>query len=109
MVVFEIGDLDQARIIKSVLKFSVAALSAGLVVQLSKTLVWPFINMTKFWGVFTQGLVAGVAGLGTYFLLTYLFRSQEALDLIEVLKKNFLLVKAKGMEEIPDQSEVRGL
>lgn len=107
---FEIGDLDQARIIKSVLKFSVAALSAGLVVQLSKTLVWPFINMTKFWGVFTQGLVAGIAGLGTYFLLTYLFRSQEALDLIEVLKKKLpFSKKAKGMEEIPDQSEVRGL
>jgi hypothetical protein len=66
--------------------------------------------MTKFWGVFTQGLVAGVAGLGTYFLLTYLFRSQEALDLIEVLKKKLpFSKKAKGMEEIPDQSEVRGL
>ena len=107
---FEIGDLDQARIVKSVLKFSVAALSAGLVVQFSKTLIWPFIDMTKFMGVLTQGLTAGIAGLASYFLISCLLRSQEALDLVEVLRKRLpFSKKTKKIDDIPDQSEVRGI
>lgn len=107
---FEIGDLDQKKIINSVIKFSIAGLVAGFVVQAGKSLVWPLINMTKFLGVLIQGMFAGLLGLGIYFLLCYLMKSEEMLELIEVIKKKLpFSKKTKKIDDIPDQSEVRGL
>ncbi len=107
---FEIGDLDQKKIINSVIKFSVAGLASGFVIQIGKSLVWPFIDMTKFLGVFTQGAVAGLFGLGIYFLLCYIMKSEEMIELIDVVKKKLpFSKKTKKIDEIPDQSEVRGL
>lgn len=107
---FEIGDLDQRRIIRSVIKFSVAGLVAGFFIQAGKSIVWPFIDMTTFLGVLTQGLVAGILGLGVYFLLCYIMKSEEMLELIEVIKrKKPFSGKTKKSEDFPDQSEARGL
>jgi putative peptidoglycan lipid II flippase len=107
---FEIGDLDQKKIINSVIKFSVAGLASGFVIQIGKSLVWPFIDMTKFLGVFTQGAVAGLFGLGIYFLLCYVMKSEEMIELIDVIKRKLPFSrKTKKIDEIPDQSEVRGL
>lgn len=107
---FDVGELDQKRIIRSVLKFSVAGLIAGFFAQISKTIIWPFIDMTKFWGVFTQGMVAGIIGLSLYFLLCYLMKSEEMLEFIQVIKKRLPFShRSKKIEEIGDQSEVRGL
>lgn len=107
---FEMGDLDQKKIINSVLKFSFAALVAGFFVQAGKAIIWPFINMTTFWGVLTQGAVAGVLGLFVYFLLCYFMKSDEMLELLEIIKKKIPFnKKTKKEEDLGDQSEVRGL
>lgn len=107
---FEMGDLDQKNIIISVLKFSFAALVAGFFIQAGKVLIWPFIDMSTFWGVLSQGLVAGLLGLGVYFLLTYLLKSEEMIELIQIIKKRLPFTnKIKKEEEIADQSEARGL
>ena len=107
---FEVGELDQKRIIRSVLKFSIAGLAAGFFIQAGKSLIWPFIDMTKFWGVFSQGFVAGVFGLGVYFLLCYLMKSEEMLDFIQIIKRKVPFGRrAKKIDEIGDQSEARGL
>lgn len=107
---FEMGDLDQKNIIISVLKFSFAALVAGFFIQAGKALIWPFIDMSTFWGVLSQGLVAGLLGLGVYFLLTYLLKSEEMIELIQIVKKRLPFTnKIKKEEEIADQSEARGL
>lgn len=107
---FEMGDLDQKNIIISVLKFSFAALVAGFFIQAGKALIWPFIDMSTFWGVLSQGLVAGLLGLGVYFLLTYLLKSEEMIELIQIIKKRLPFTnKIKKEEEIADQSEARGL
>lgn len=106
---FEVGDLDQRRIVGSVIKFFIAALVSGFFIQVGKVLIWPFIDMTRFWGVFVQGAVAGTIGLVVYFLLCYLLKSEEMLDFLEVLKKKMPFAKKTKEEEISDQSEVRGL
>ncbi len=107
---FEMGDLDQKNIIISVLKFSFAALVAGFFIQAGKALIWPFIDMSTFWGVLSQGLVAGLLGLGVYFLLTHLLKSEEMIELIQIVKKRLPFTnKIKKEEEIADQSEARGL
>ncbi|MCK9439068.1 MAG: murein biosynthesis integral membrane protein MurJ [Patescibacteria group bacterium] len=106
---FEIGDLDQKKIMISVVKFSLAALVSGVFIQIGKVFVWPFIDMTKFWGVLIQGSVAGLSGLAVYFLLCYLMKTEEMLELIEVVKKKMPFGKKIKKEEISDQSEARGL
>jgi putative peptidoglycan lipid II flippase len=107
---FEIGDLDQKQIIKSVVKFSIAGLFAGLFVQLGKLIIWPFIDMTKFLGVLAQGLFAGLFGLGIYCLLCYFMKSEEMLEIIEVIKKKLPFSrKTKKSDDLGDQSEARGI
>lgn len=107
---FEMGDLDQRKIIISVLKFSAAALVSGFFIQAGKAIIWPFIDMTTFWGVLSQGAVAGIFGLGVYFLLCYFMKSEEMIELLQIIKKKMPFgAKIKKEEEIGDQSEARGL
>lgn len=107
---FEVGDLDQKNIIKAVLKFSIAGLATGFSVQFGKSIIWHIVDMTKFWGVFLQGFLAGVFGLAVYFLLCYLMKSQEMLEFIDVIKRKMpFSYRTKKIEELGDQSEVRGL
>lgn len=107
---FDIGELDQKKIINSVIKFSVAGLTAGFFAQISKSVIWPIIDMTKFWGVFTQGAVAGIVGLTVYFLLCYIMKSEEMLEFVQIIKRKLPLSRqTKKIEELGDQSEARGL
>lgn len=107
---FEMGDLDQRKIIISVLKFSLAAIVSGFFIQAGKAIIWPFIDMTTFWGVLIQGAVAGGLGLLVYFLLCYVTKSEEMLELLQIIKKKMPFGnKIKKEEEIGDQSEARGL
>lgn len=107
---FEIGELDQKQIIKSVVKFSIAGLGAGLFIQLGKIMIWPFIDMTKFLGVLSQGLFAGLFGLIIYCLLCYLMKSEEILEIIEVIKRKMPFSRRiKKDPDLGDQSEARGI
>lgn len=107
---FEIGGLDQKRIVLSVLKFSAAGLLAGFFVQLGKIIIWPVIDMTKFWGVLSQGLFAGLLGLMVYCLACYLMKSQEMLEIIGVIKRKLPFSRRlKKDQNLDDQSEARGL
>jgi len=47
-----IGNLDMTNTLKAVVKLTVSAIAAGGAAQITKALVWPFIDMTKFSGVF---------------------------------------------------------
>jgi putative peptidoglycan lipid II flippase len=107
---FEIGELDQKKIIKSVVKFSIAGLGAGFFIQIGKIMIWPFIDMTRFWGVLLQGLFAGLFGLIIYGLLCYLMKSEEILEIIEVIKRKMPFSRRiKKDPDLGDQSEVRGI
>lgn len=102
---FELGSLDELKILQSVLKFSAAAVLAGLAAQLTKGLVWPFIDMTKTSGVFIQGAAAGLAGLGVYLLICALLRSEELSYFWGGFKRRLSWKKL----ETGDQGEVRGI
>jgi len=102
---FEIGSLDETKILISSIKFTAAALACGITVQGAKLLVWPYINMTKFWGVLTQGLVAGIIGLFVYIAFCSLFRSEELYSFWNSIKKR---LPWKSIET-GDQGEARGI
>jgi len=100
-----VGSLDIDKIFNSVLKFIGASVGAGLVVQFLKYLIWPYINMQTFAGVFTQLLIAGTGGLLAYILLCYLFKSEELLAALAIFKRRLPWKKT----ELADQGEARGL
>ncbi len=102
---FELGDMDEIRVLISVGKFSLASLATGMVVQGVKLLVWHFVDMSKLWGVLTQGLIAGLAGIITYVIFGYLLGSEELFSFWRSLKKRLSFRKV----EIGDQGEVRGI
>lgn len=102
---FQVGNLDQAKILSSALKFSVAGLAAGFMVQLMKNLVWPYIDMTTFSGVLTQGTVAAIFGAIVYLLVCALLRSEEFYDFSGLIKRKLSWRKVK----VGDQGEVRGI
>ncbi|MDI3496008.1 MAG: putative peptidoglycan lipid flippase [Patescibacteria group bacterium] len=101
----KVGALDFPRIILSFLKFSFAAIGAGLATQITKFLVWPFIDMTTFIGVFTQLFFAFVIGVLVYALLCYLLGSEELMHFMSALRKRWPFKKVK----VGDQGEARGL
>lgn len=102
---FSIGHLDISNILSSVLKFTASAVGAGLTAQMMKLVVWPFIDMTKFSGVFIQLMASVFFGLLVYVLLGYLLKSEELFGFLAALKNRLPFRKVK----IDDQGEARGV
>lgn len=101
----EIGDLDISTIFRSVLKFSLSAILAGLALQATKSLVWPFIDMTRFSGVLIQLLASAGIGLLIYLAACYLLRSEELFGLLNAFKKRLPFRRV----QVDDQGEARGV
>jgi putative peptidoglycan lipid II flippase len=101
----ELGGLDEAKIFYSTLKFSAAALTGGITVQAMKIFIWPYIDMTRVWGVFIQGFVAGLSGLFIYLAFCYILKSEEFFSLLSSIKKRL----PWGKIETSDQGEARGI
>ncbi|MDD2684420.1 MAG: murein biosynthesis integral membrane protein MurJ [Candidatus Cloacimonetes bacterium] len=99
-----VGWLDIGNILWSVLKFTTSAIAAGGAAQITKVLVWPFIDMTKFSGVFIQLLAALMAGGLVYLIFCYLFRSEELFGFLSALRRRLPFGKVR----IGDQGEARG-
>lgn len=101
----EIGNMDETRILVSSIKFSASALACGATVQGMKLLVWPYIDMTRLWGVFTQGFIAGMSGIVVYIAFCSLFRSEELYNFWDSIKRRLNWKKI----ETGDQGEARGI
>lgn len=102
---WEIGDMDETRILISTVKFSSAAIVCGLAVQSAKLIIEPFVNMDKFWGIFTQGFLAGIIGIAVYLAICVLLRSEELFSFWSSVKRRLPFKKI----ETCDQSEARGI
>jgi putative peptidoglycan lipid II flippase len=101
---FKVGDLGIAKISLAALKFSASAVGAGITIQLMKIVVWPFIDMTTFLGVFIQLGVSAAFGVVAYGLLCYLFGSEELLTFLAVIRRRLPFKKLP----VDDSSEARG-
>lgn len=102
----KLGDLDDKKIVSSVAKFAIAALSAGLTAQLVKYLIGPYIDLDTFIGVFTQLLASGAAGVIVYFLFSQFLRLEEFEAVKRLLSGKFL----RWRQTIPeDPTEASGI
>ncbi|MEK7203116.1 MAG: murein biosynthesis integral membrane protein MurJ [Patescibacteria group bacterium] len=102
---WKIGSLDELKILFSTIKFSSATIVCGVVVQGIKLVIWPYIDMTKFWGVFIQGATAGLIGFFVYLAICSILQSEELFDFWALIKRRLSLSKI----ETSDQSEARGI
>lgn len=100
------GNIKLRKIIKAVTKFSISAIIAGGGAQAVKYLIWPFIDMTKFSGVFIQLISAGFVGVIIYALSCYVLKNKEMLDFVESFKRK---ISFKKIDNIGDSGEARGL
>jgi len=99
----KLGSFNEMNILTSILKFSIAAILAGIAVQIAKIIIWTFVDMTTFWGVFTQGLGAGILGILVYLVVTYLLKVEEINILLKRPNKN---LKKQDLEiENTDQNQ----
>lgn len=101
----EIGDMDELRILKSSLKFALAAIACGIAVQGGKSLMAGFFGTDAFLTVLLQGLFAGSIGIAVYIAFCALFKSEELFSFWNSIKRRLPWRKV----ETCDQGEARGI
>jgi len=99
----KVKNILQDGLIMFSFKLTFSALIMSFVTQLVKTGLGHVVDMNRFWGVATQGLVAGLVGLGVFIGLSYLFRIEEMLVFMASLKKKFLVKFRPEKETIIDE------
>jgi len=102
---YKLGELDEGRILFSSVKFSLAAIFCGSIVQVTKIIIEPLVNMNKFWGILTQGAIAGILGILGYMFICYITKSEEFFSIWRVFTKRLPWKKV----ETGDQGEARGI
>jgi len=81
---------------------SFSALIAGLVAYEFLEIFGLYLDLNTFIGIFTQGFVAGVAGLLTWWLILELIGNEEIRDVRMSLHRKFW----KAGVIIPDKEEI---
>jgi len=81
---------------------AVASLAAGFVAYDTLLLIGSFIQLTTLTAVFTQGLIAGLAGLGAWYLVLWLWDSHEINELTKHLKARIW----KSAVVVPEQMDI---
>ncbi len=67
----------------------VSALVLGVVSYVVLNALAPVFGMHTFWGVFGQGMIAGLVGVIASVFVLYLFKNEEFFELISALRQKF--------------------
>ena len=101
-----IGRLDGHKILNSVFRILVASVGGGIfsyaVLQLMATLV----PTEKVYGLFFQGLLAGLAGLGGYWLIGWLLKMEEMSIFVVSMKRKLLRSARVAPEDNITEGEI---
>lgn len=81
---------EKNQIMPLIYKVSIAALAMGVIVQMLKYPLAKILNQDYFWGIFGQGLIAGLAGIGIYGSICYLLKVPEFLEIKESFARRWL-------------------
>ena len=96
-----IGFINGENILKATYKISIAGIFMGCTIQFLKYPLAKFFNLDYFYGVFGQGLTAGIIGLAVYMVLCYIFKLEEYIEFQKSFKKKFLRIKG-----LPEEAEL---
>jgi putative peptidoglycan lipid II flippase len=82
-----VGDLGERRILPVVVRLCVAAVLMAAAIQSAKIAIAPMVDMQRFVGIFTQGLLSGLLGLTVYVAAAYLMGSEEAGQVVRLYRR----------------------
>lgn len=86
----KLGSLREVQILHSLYKICIAAIIMAIVIQSLKKPLSHLVDMTRFWGVLSQGLTSGTIGLLTYSLVCQLLHLEEMALFQKSLKRRWL-------------------
>ena len=89
----KLGTLHEHSLIIFLTKVSIAALPMALVTQKLKEPLAAIVDMQRFWGIFTQGLVAGLSGIFVFLVVCQCLRLEELQEFHGALKKRWFRQK----------------
>lgn len=90
---YKIGSLQELSILTMLYKISIAVSVMAVVVQSLKKPLSLMVDMTRFWGIFTQGVVVATVGFIVYGLVCRLLNVEEMSDLWKVVKRKISSTK----------------
>lgn len=96
--------MNELSILHFLYKVSIAALFMAFLVQMLKVPIAAVVDMTRFWGIAVQGVVAGGAGLLVYAIIGKLLQLEEVDILQNSLHKKWLKIKHVP-SNIPESEE----
>jgi putative peptidoglycan lipid II flippase len=82
-----VKDMDELRLLRTVVIIFGAALVSGLMIQSMKELYAALFDLTSFFAVLGQGIVAGGMGLIVYAIVSWAFKSEEWNWVLQAIKK----------------------
>jgi putative peptidoglycan lipid II flippase len=85
-----LGSFKESSLLPFIYKVSVATLLCAVVTQLVKPFALTVVSLETFWGVLTQALLAGGAGLFAYLLMGAFLHIEEQQHLMTAMKRNVL-------------------
>ncbi|MFA6999927.1 MAG: lipid II flippase MurJ [Candidatus Paceibacterota bacterium] len=74
---------------KTFLESSLSAITMGLFAYISLNFFSYIFDLDTFLGIFLQGLISGLIGIGAGVLVLYIFKNQELLDIAKALSHKF--------------------
>lgn len=89
----KIRAIDNNKILNSLLKICVFSFGSGFITYAVLYYLSLIMTTNTFIGIFTQGFVAGIAGLLSYLILAIVFKLEEIAIVHKKLKKILLLFK----------------
>jgi putative peptidoglycan lipid II flippase len=85
----QLGSMSEHALLPFMAKLTIALIPIAFTIQLLKVPIAAVVDMTRFWGIFIQGSLAGSAGLLVYFLVMSLLRVEEVSVLGRAMRRKF--------------------
>ncbi|MCL5795608.1 MAG: murein biosynthesis integral membrane protein MurJ [Patescibacteria group bacterium] len=82
--------IEEKNFLIFVTKVIFSTLIMAIIIQVTKYAINPFLDMTRFWGIFVQAGSSLLLGLTFYIGLALFFGFQELYQIIDVFKKRFI-------------------
>ena len=94
----KLGSLHERSILGALVKISVASAAMALVAQGLKEPIANLVDMTRLWGILSQGLISGILGTLVYGAICALLGLEEIQLFWESFQKRWLKIK-----ELPEK------
>lgn len=83
------SDFKKRKLLRSLLDIVIASLAMGVVSYSTLSFFANIFNLDTFWGIFLQGLLAGLAGIVVAVLFLLLRRNQEFMEIWQAIHMRF--------------------